>query len=479
MSTDDIAKHSGRIPIVALVGRPNVGKSTLFNRLVGRRLALVDNQPGVTRDRLFSETEIEGRRVRFVDTGGLELETDDAVMSKVRTQSQIAIEEADLILFVVDARDGLTPADRDVAELLRRSGKSIVLVANKIDDDVHQDRIHDMWELGLDPVMAMSAEHGRGFGELAEYIVEATDAPTVESLDAEQGPIAVRDDDLSEDESTRIEWSGGPIRVAVVGRPNAGKSSLVNKILGEERFVASEVAGTTMDSVDASVEVDGQEFVFVDTAGMRRKRSISQKLEKFAVMNAVRSIDRADVVLLVVDGVRPPAEQDARVAALAHDRGKGMLMVATKWDLVENIEWKDKFEAGLRHEIRFLEHVPLLKVSGKTGRNTNKLFGAIVDAQRERHRRVGTGELNRFFRAVVEHHAPPIRNGRRAKLLFCSQPLVRPPTFVFTTNRVESIPGAYKRYLENRLRERYGFMSTPIWIKFRGSKKAKDRNRRG
>ncbi|MEL6546688.1 MAG: ribosome biogenesis GTPase Der, partial [Myxococcota bacterium] len=385
-----------RLPTVALVGRPNVGKSTLFNRMVGRKVALVHDQPGVTRDRMFGEMRFDHRVARVVDTGGMDLETADLVMSRVREQSQLAIDEADLILHVVDGQSGLVAADRDIAELLRRSGKPVAVIANKTDEIMHEERATEMYELGVEHVIPVSAEHGYRFGELAEWIMDAVSAPEAQSFDEASAPIPVSEEDLPEGGISRVEWPGGAIRVAVVGRPNAGKSSLINKLLGEERLVASEVAGTTMDSVDTEVEFDGQPFTLVDTAGIRRKRSVAQKLERFAVMAAVRGMDRADVVVLLLDGTERPSDQDSKIAALAHDRGKGLVIVASKWDLVENEEWRDNYEKAIRHDMPFLSYANVLRVSGKTGKNVHRIFKAVVDAQKERHRRVGTGELNRF-----------------------------------------------------------------------------------
>jgi GTP-binding protein len=255
--------------------------------------------------------------------------------------------------------------------------------------------------------------------------------------------------------------------VAVIGRPNVGKSSLVNKLLGEERLVASEVAGTTRDAIDTELEHEGQQYVFIDTAGLRRPRSVSDKLERIAVMSARRSLERCDVALILLDGTTRPSDQDARIAAMAHELGKGIVLVANKWDLIENPEWRDKYPEAVRHDLDFVEYAPFVRVSAKTGQGTHKLFAPIIKAQQERHRRIGTGELNRFFKEKVEHHPPPLFKGRRAQIYFVSQPLVRPPTFVFTAKNPSNIPEAYSRYLRNQIRERYGFEGSPIWLKFR------------
>lgn len=456
-----------RVPVVALVGRPNVGKSTIFNRLVRKRLALVDDSPGVTRDRLFSDFLIDGRKLRLIDTGGIDIDGEDVITKGIRLQAQLAIDEADVVLLVVDAAVGVSPGDHEVAQILRRAGKLTAAIANKIDDDVHVDRVHEVYELGVDPVFPFSAEHGRGVGALEDWLIQKLDPPTVEEVEHNQAPIPVRDQEPDEGVSSQIEWNGGPIRVAVVGRPNAGKSSLVNHLLGEERMLASEVAGTTRDSIDCEVVHDNQSYVFVDTAGIRRKRSVADRVERFAVMAAVRSLESADVVVLILDGTLVPSDQDAKVAALAHERGKGLVILANKWDLVENDEWKERFEDGVRHEINFASYARVLKISAKTGRGMPAVYEAIIEAQRERHRRVSTAELNRFYREVVEAHPPPVSRGRRPKLYFGSQPLVRPPTFIFAVSAPDDLHDSYQRYLANQLRDRYGFRGTPIWLKFR------------
>lgn len=462
------------LPLVALVGRPNVGKSTLFNRLVGRRTALVFDEPGVTRDRIFGDARMGEGKVRIVDTGGLTCASDaDSTQAGMREQTQLAIDEADLVLLVVDAHAGVTPADMEVAQLLRRAHKATIVLANKVDVAARECLAADFWKLGFEAVWPVSAEHGRGF-EALENDVEArlNLVPWVEVED-DYAPLPVSDEaNLPESSVSRVEWnSDKPIAVAVVGRPNAGKSSLINRLLGEERLVASDVAGTTRDPIDTALEHCGQAYLFIDTAGVRRKRSITRKLEQFAVVGAFNSIDRADVVLMVLDGATRPSDQDARIAAMAHEKGKGLILVVNKWDLAENPDWRTGYVEALRMQMPFADYAPMVRLSAKTGKNVETLFKHIIAAQQERHRRVGTGELNRFFREVVGSHPPPIRGGRRPQLYFVSQPLVRPPTFVFAASRSDDLHFSYVRYLQNALRRKYGFGGSPIWLKFRSHKK--------
>ena len=458
---------STRIPLVALVGRPNVGKSTLFNRLIGRRTALVYDQPGVTRDRIFGEAQVEQQIMRVVDTGGFELETDDPLFQGVRAQTQLAIDEADFVLLVVDAMAGLTPTDIDVAKHLRRAGKPVAVVVNKIDAASREVHISEFYNLGHGDVIGLSAEHGRGLDALHALLLEKLDLPLARDTDESQQPIPVSEDEPEEGIKSQVEWKGGSIRVAVIGRPNAGKSSLVNCLLGEERHLALDAPGTTCDAIDSAMTHEGQDYIFIDTAGIRRKRSIAGRVEQFAVVASFDSMDRADVTLLVLDGTVAPTVQDARIAAMAHDKGKGLILVINKWDLVENTEWRELYIQALRKQLPFAAYAPIIRLSAKTGGGTKKLFPQIIAAQMERHRRVGTGELNRFFRDIVKNHPPPIRGGRRPQLYFVSQPLVRPPTFVFAASRTKDLHFSYIRYLQNALRERYGFDGTPIWLKFR------------
>jgi len=478
-----------RVPLVAIVGRPNVGKSTLFNRLVGKRAALVDDQPGVTRDRIFGEARISGRLWRVVDTGGIDT-TPGQFVARVREQTELAIAEADLIVLLLDASEGLTPADRDVAQMLRRSGKPTLVVGNKIDVPEHESRMGELYELGFDAILPLSAEHGRYFGDLIDEIIKRVNPPAAEDYEAHEAPLPVQPEEPLDEEAaaleeqyvgkpidaTRIEWSGGPIRVAVVGRPNVGKSSLVNRMLGEERHLASALPGTTRDSIDSTLEHGEQTFIFTDTAGIRRKRSIDERLERFAVMMSMRSLDGADVALVLLDAAEPPSDQDARIAAMAIQRGKGLILVANKWDLCRGEDASTAFSEAVERQLGFAGFAPFLRVSAKTGRGVEAILEAVVRVQRERHRRVGTGELNRFFRDVVEDSPPPMHRGHRPRLYFVSQPLVRPPTFVFTASHSTEIRDSYQRYLSNALRKRYGFSGTPLWVKFR-QRKSKDGSR--
>ncbi len=479
-----------------------MGKSTVCNRLVGRRVALVHNEPHVTRDRLFGLMRPNGKLAQIIDTGGLlgglpggiegSRSGAEDVYYHVHAQTLLAIEAADLIFLVVDAALGVTPGDVEIAQELRRAGKQVAVLANKVDTPEHSLRAAEFYSLGFDTVLPVSAEHARGFDDLADYVCSMLDLP-----DDDAGPVRDRrrsrgapdpeEQALSESvqkgeldpadvaalavdtpgPTSHVHWDQEPICVAVVGRPNAGKSSLVNCLLGEERHLACDTPGATRDAVDSQVKVDEQEFVFIDTAGIRRKRSIERKLEQFAVVAAFNSLDRADVAVLLLDGTVPPTEQDARIASMAHEKGKGLILAINKWELIENPEWQEKYPDALRRALPFADYAPMVTLSAKTGDNVKTLCKEIIAVQQERHRRVTTGELNRFFREVVNSHPPPRQGGRRPQLYFVSQPLIRPPTFVFATNRMGNVHFSYERYLHNALRQRYGFSGTPLWLKFR------------
>ncbi len=476
-SEQDVSTHD--IPLIALVGRPNVGKSTLFNRLVGQRSALVHDQPGVTRDRVFGETVRSGKQYQVVDTGGLDFQAvsrDNPVLVGIRAQAEIAIEEADLVLMVLDGRAGAQPDDALAIQLLRRAGKPFIGVANKLDVPDIDTQAADLYSLGLPQLVCLSAEHGRGFGDLLDAIAAALpNAPEAPEHDSDND-VAVpqdlaADDDAPADPTRKppsvSKWDGGRIRLAIVGRPNAGKSTLANTLLGKERFIVSDMAGTTRDSAAASVTVDDQEYMFVDTAGMRKKRAISDDLEHFSVVAAVRALDKADVAILVIDAQDGVGEQDAKIAALVNKRGKGLVIVANKWDLVRGEEAKQEMAANIRERLSFVAFAPLFRVSAKNRKGCTRIFAAASDCQRERNRRVSTGELNRFFREVVTANPPPRHKGHRPKLFYVTQPMVGPPTFVFMVRHAASLRESYRRFLQNAVRDYYGFGGTPVWLKFR------------
>jgi GTP-binding protein len=507
-----LVPEAHRSPLVALVGRPNVGKSTLFNRLVGRRQALMHDQPGVTRDRIFGKMAMDDLTpsnspihdgLRLVDTGGLVDPDQDPLFAAMMVQTHAALADATVIVHVVDGQAGLLPYDTEIARMLRRLGKPVILAVNKVDIGAHEATAHDFYPLGAKTLIALSAEHNRQVTDLREAILEQLisldarlmpQAPAPAAPEEEDASVALwaeadaahrrlaegaPDDDFGAadtdtdapagSKTSQVEWSGGPIKVAVVGRPNVGKSSLINAILGQARLVASPLPGTTRDAVDTSYVHEGQEYVLIDTAGIRRQRAISDRLESLTVNMAFDSMDRADVVVLVLDGVQRPTDQDAKIAAMAQSKGVGVVVVASKWDLVENPEWKEKFVDAIRHDLPFIDYAPVVKTSAVTSRGLSDLFAQIVRVQEERHRRVSTGELNRFFKEVVQTHPPPGRKGKRPHLFFVSQPLVRPPTFVFASRGADALARSYQRYLANSLRRRYGFDGTPLWLKFRES----------
>lgn len=466
----------GRVPLVALVGRPNVGKSTLFNRLTQTRDALVHDEPGVTRDRLYGSIQHAGRIVRVVDTGGLGYFREEELWSGVRAQTLVAIEEADLVIMVADSVVGLVAEDRDVAMLLRKSGKLKAIVANKVDVPSHFDRVHEMYELGPSQVFGVSAEHDQGIDDLLDWVFKEIQAPETVEVEEQLGPLKVAEepDDTAERPPSTIEWPGGPVRIAVIGRPNVGKSSLVNSLLGEERFVASSVAGTTRDAIDAELQHDNQTYILVDTAGIRRQRSLTEKLEQLSALVARRALERADVVAVVLDVKENVADQDAKLVSMALELGKGIMLVANKWDLLTREEDSKAWVDELMRQLPFAKYVPLLRVSAKTGRGVGRVLNMALEVQKERHRRVATSELNRFFKDVVENHPPPVFRGKRPRLYYVSQPLIRPPTFIFAASKPEAMATSYSRYLQNALRERYGFRGTPIWVKFRGHRKQAD-----
>ncbi|MCP4501796.1 MAG: ribosome biogenesis GTPase Der [Deltaproteobacteria bacterium] len=577
-----------RMPVVAIVGRPNVGKSTLFNRLAGRRLSIVEDLPGVTRDRLYAEATLtddaDGELVRFVliDTGGFEPDPETLLFEGIRDQAQLAIEEADLVLMIVDARDGPVPADQEVVHLLRKSGCPLVLAANKMDSPKQDHFAHEFYELGVESVFPMSAEHGRGVAEMLDGLFEGLspelmqagkdaqfaweeeqrrkhspeafdeilnraeeeleDAGMLEadydedeeghyhgggelgeqvefievtgdegelgdddvlayeedtlhyasdecekyaSGDAEDGgdeeeeeePEVLTEKDVVRGEQQRITTTKGReievhlpevLRLAIIGKPNAGKSSFINKLLGENRHLVSELPGTTMDAVDSFLEFGGNRYRLIDTAGIRRKRSISQRVEKFAVVAALRGLDRCDIALFVVDATKGLTEQDLKVAAFAHDKGKAIIILVNKWDLAKENDLDAKiFAERIRDKAAFLAYAPIRFISAKTGRRVYDVLDVVEEVAIQYFTRVPTGQLNRVVEAAVRAHPPPVRKTRRVKVYFGSQVTTSPPTFVFATNHKDGIHFSYERYLTNQLRQAFGFNGTPVKLFFR------------
>lgn len=447
------------LPVLAIVGRPNVGKSTLFNRMVGKRQALVDDRPGVTRDRHYGTAHWEGREAMVIDTGGFEpdpsaLEEGDMFLA-VRKSAEIAIAEADVILFVVDRQSGLTPADRLTASILRQQigdredEKKIILVVNKCDSERQEDEATEFWELGFDKLLCLSAEHGRGFYELWVEILAKL-------------PPAEKNFEPEEDD-------GSEIRVAVLGRPNIGKSTLVNRLVGEERQVVHDMPGTTMDAVDSVFTVGDRTWRIVDTAGIRRKARIDDRLETYATLRAIKTIERCHVVLLMIDGEEGITAQDARLGALIADRGRACILLINKWDRVREMEdrnvtvVRDEIETGLPH----LDWSPELYISALTGKGCHRILPLVETVFEEFNRRVSTSVLNQFLEDAVANHSVPQRYHRPVRLNYMTQARVRPPTFIIWSNTPDGVKDPYRRYLENRLREAFGFAGSPIRLKLR------------
>ncbi len=430
-------------PVVAIVGRPNVGKSTLFNRIVGRNLAIVEAVPGVTRDRNYTDAEWDGRAFHLVDTGGFEPVTSDPMFRKMRDQTTLAIEEADIIIFLMDGRDGLVPADYEVAQRLRAAAKPVLYAVNKVDGERHEALLPDFYRLGVDAVLPLSAKHGPGFSDLMDELAKLLPGPA--------GPEA--------------EAQPAVPRIAIIGRPNVGKSSFVNSLLGEDRMIVSPLAGTTRDAVDSVYTYYGRQYILVDTAGIRSRGRISQGVEKFSVMRAMKGVDRCDVALVLLDASEGVTEQDERIAGLAHEEGKGIILVLNKWDLVgDREEAYGKFMDEVRFRLKFAAYAPVLTVSAVTRQRVTKVFEEIDRIVAERDRRVPTAELNRVLDRLAARHEPPLYRGRRVKYFYATQVGTRPPTFVVFVNYPEGVHFSYLRYIENNLREAFGFHGTPIRI---------------
>lgn len=441
-------------PVVAIVGRPNVGKSTLFNRIVGRRLAIVENVPGVTRDRNYHEVEIEGREVLVVDTGGFEPDSDDRMMQQVRDQARLAIDEAQVVLLVVDGVEGPSGVDYEIAETLRKSGKPIFLTVNKIDSPRREVEgfLSEFHALGFDRVFAVSAEHGRGVGELLDSVVAALPEPLPE-VETEEGEGEAEED--------------GSIRLAIIGRPNVGKSTLINRLIGEERLITSPIAGTTRDPVDAELEFEDRRFILTDTAGIRRKRSIAMRMEAFSVLRAFRAVERSDVVAVLLDATEPAVDQDLKILGLAEEQGKPLLVVVNKWDQIEADEAKrQEFLERLLWRVPFLAYAPKLFVSALTGEKVGQVLRQAARLYDQASQRVPTPPLNRLLAEISGHHALPVVRGVRAKVYYIAQVGVRPPTFVVQTSRPDLVPPEYRRYVSNRIRAMFK-LEVPIRLVFK------------
>jgi GTPase len=435
----------GSLPIVAIVGRPNVGKSALFNRLTGASLAIVEDMAGVTRDRLYAEALALGRSYVLIDTGGFDPDSDDPLKQSIAAQVRIAIEEADVVICVLDATQPPLPADREAVQLLRGSSLPVLYVANKADNPRSQGDALEHYELGMESLMPISALHGHGVGDLEEQLI--THFP-------EEGPEPT-------EEEAAID------RVAIVGRPNAGKSSLVNKIIGEKRQIVDDRPGTTVDSVDTLIELDGAPMVLIDTAGIRRKRSVERGLESLAVMQAVRAIERSNVVVLMIDAHEGASEQDAKIAGLAIERGRAIVIALNKGDLLDDEGRKAALTAA-RDVFNFAGWAPIQLVSVENGRGVRKLMQLVRTVSKAHKHRVTTAAVNRFFEEVLAHHPPPSMNNRSVRLYYATQVQASPPTFVIASNYPERVHFSYRRYVVNQLRERFGFDGTPVRVFYRG-----------
>jgi GTP-binding protein len=465
------------LPVVAVVGRPNVGKSTLFNRLIGQRLAIVEDVPGTTRDRVYGTADWNGREFTVVDTGGLEIDPGSHIEERVQDQARVAVDEADVILFVVDAHAGLAPLDYEVADRLRRADRPVILVINKADNPRREADGTEFYALGMEPSISISAQHGRNTGDLADLIVEHL-PPVVET---EREASAPDFEHLSEDDLEELaETEMGPPRVAIVGRPNTGKSTFVNRVLGEERMIVSEIPGTTRDPIDTTVLVDGEPMILVDTAGIRRRGSIQRGIEHYSVLRSMKAIDRADVAIVMTDAIEGYTAQDAHVVGYVLDAFKGIVLVINKWDAVEKDgHTADAWLKALRREAPYLAWADIVFASALTGQRVERILREARRVAEERYRRVSTGELNRTVSDAVRAHAPAHVRNRLPKILYATQVAVQPPTFVIFVNDPELIHFSYRRYLENRIREAHGFLGTPIRLIFRQRASVADARRTG
>ena len=429
-------------PIVAIVGRPNVGKSTLFNRLTRTKMAIVEDYPGVTRDRLYQDAEWNNRKFTLIDTGGIEVRSEDTILAQVRTQAQVAMEEADVIIFMCDIKAGVTNEDMEIANMLRRTKKDVILAVNKVEDFNHLEDLYEFYSLGLDEPYPISASHGMNTGDLLDRLMELID-----KYDEE-------------------DYEPDVIKIAVVGRPNVGKSSLTNAILGQERAIVSNIPGTTRDAIDTPFERNGQQYVIIDTAGMRRKSKVAETTtERYSVIRSLRAVDRSDVVLMVINAEEGLIEQDKKIVGYAHEQGKAIILVVNNWDLIEKDDkTASTMEKEIRSELLFLQYAPMIFVSAMTKQRVHKLIDMINFGVEQNNLRISTSVLNEVIRDAVQLNPPPSDKGKRLKIYYATQSGVCPPTFVLFVNEPEIMHFSYERFLENKIRENFGFEGTPIRI---------------
>ncbi len=427
-------------PIVAVVGRPNVGKSTLFNALAGANISIVKDTPGITRDRIYADITWLDRNFTLIDTGGIEPESRDIILSQMREQAQTAIDTADVILFMVDVRQGLVDADSKVADMLRRSQKPVVLAVNKVDDfNKYMADVYEFYNLGIGEPFPISSVNKLGFGELLDEVISHFDREAAE-----------------EEEDERV-------KVAIVGKPNVGKSSIINKLIGENRVIVSDIAGTTRDAIDTEVTHNGKEYVFIDTAGLRRKSRVKEDLEHYMIVRTVAAVERADIVILVIDATEGVTEQDAKIAGIAHDRGKATIIAVNKWDAVEkDNKTVNEYTKKIRQTLSFMAYAEILFISAETGQRLNRLYDTIDIVSENHSMRVATGVLNEIMAEAVAMQQPPTDKGKRLRLYYITQAAVKPPTFVIFVNDKELMHFSYTRYLENQIRETFGFRGTPF-----------------